>query len=48
MNVLLRLDSEIGKSYFALPMSSEDVLYNPNLGSNVEGIHVNVRETYSY
>ncbi len=48
VNVLLRTDSEIGKSYFALPMSAEDVLYNPNLGSNVEGTHVNVRETYSY
>ena len=48
VNVMLRLDSEINKSYFALPMSAEDVLYNPNLGSNVEGIHVNVRETYSY
>jgi hypothetical protein len=48
VSVLLRQDSEIGKSYFALPMSAEDVLYNPNLGSNVEGIHVNVRDTYSY
>jgi hypothetical protein len=48
VSVLLRQDSEIGKSYFALPMSAEDVLYNSNLGSNVEGIHVNVRDTYSY
>ena len=48
VNVMLRNDSEIGKSYFALPMCAEDVLYNPNLGSNVEGEHVNVRETYSY
>ena len=48
VNVMLRNDSEIGKSYFALPMCAEDVLYNPNLGSNVEGEHVNVREAYSY
>jgi hypothetical protein len=29
-------------------MSAEDVLYNANLGSNVEGQHVDVRSTYSY
>ncbi len=48
VNVMLRTDSEINKKYFALPMSAEDVLYNPNLGSNVEGTHVDVRSTYSY
>ena len=48
VNVMLRADSETGKKYFALPMSAEDVLYNPNLGSNVEGVHVDVRSTYSY
>ena len=48
VNVMLRSDSETGKSYFALPMSAEDVLYNPNLGSNVDGQHVDVRSTYSY
>ena len=48
VNVMLRTDSETGKSYFALPMSAEDVLYNANLGSNVEGQHVDVRSTYSY
>ena len=48
VNVMLRADSETGKSYFALPMSAEDVLFNPNLGSNVEGEHVDVRTTYSY
>ena len=48
VNVMLRADSETGKSYFALPMCAEDVLYNPNLGSNVEGEHVDVRATYSY
>ena len=47
--VMLRQDSEVpNMGYFALPMCAEDVLFNPNLGSNVEGEHVNVRETYSY
>lgn len=48
VEVLTEKDSEVGKSYFALPMSAEDVLYNPNLGSNVEGEHVDVRSNYSY
>jgi hypothetical protein len=49
VNVLLRKDSEVSNiGYFALPMSAEDVLFNPNLGSNVEGVHVDVRSTYSY
>ena len=34
--------------YFALPMSAEDVLFNGNLGSNVEGVHMDVREAFSY
>ena len=47
--VMLRKDSEVSNiGYFALPMCAEDVLFNPNLGSNVEGEHVNVREIYSY
>ena len=47
--VMLRQDSEVSNiGYFALPMCAEDVLFNPNLGSNVEGEHVNVREIYSY
>jgi hypothetical protein len=29
-------------------MAAEDVLFNGNLGSNVEGIHIDVRATYSY
>ncbi len=49
VNVMLRSDSEVSnKGYFALPMSAEDVLFNPNLGSNVEGEHVDIRSTYSY
>ena len=35
-------------SSFTLPFPSEDVALNPNLGSNVEPIHVDVRSTYSY
>ncbi|MBP3786712.1 MAG: RagB/SusD family nutrient uptake outer membrane protein [Prevotella sp.] len=47
--VLLRKDSEVSnQGYFALPMAAEDVLFNGNLGSNVEGVHMDVRATYSY
>ena len=46
---MLRKDSQVGnQGYFALPMAAEDVLFNGNLGSNVEGIHIDVRATYSY
>lgn len=45
---MMKKDPESGKSYFFLPMTAEDVLYNPNLGSDVNGEHVDVRETYSY
>ena len=33
---------------FTLPFPTEDVSLNPNLGSNAEPIHVDVRSTYSY
>ncbi|MCR4958735.1 MAG: RagB/SusD family nutrient uptake outer membrane protein [Prevotella sp.] len=33
---------------FSLPYPTEDVALNPNLGSNVEPDHVDVRSTYSY
>ena len=33
---------------FSLPYPTEDVALNPNLGSNAEAIHVDVRNTYSY
>lgn len=33
---------------FSLPFPVEDVALNPNLGSNVEPIHVDVRNEYSY
>ncbi len=45
---LMRKDADSGKMYFYIPMSSEDVVYNPNLASNIDGEHVDVRSTYSY
>lgn len=33
---------------FILPFPTEDVALNPNLGSNAEAEHVDVRSTYSY
>lgn len=45
---LMKKDKVSGKQYFCLPFPSEDVVFNPNLGSNVDGIHVDVRQTYSY
>ena len=33
---------------FQLPFPTEDVALNPNLGSNVEAVHVDVRSTYSH
>jgi len=33
---------------FTLPFPTEDVALNPNLGSNAEAEHVDVRSTYSY
>lgn len=45
---LMKTDPDTGKRYFYLPFPTEDVVYNPNLGSNVDGVHVDVRETYSY
>lgn len=35
-------------SSFTLPFPTEDVALNPNLGSNVKPIHVDVRSTYNY
>lgn len=45
---LMKKDPDTGKSYFFMPFPSEDVVFNPNLGSNVDGVHVDVRSTYSY
>ena len=35
-------------SSFTLPFPTEDVVYNPNVGSSVAAEHVDVRETYKY
>ena len=44
----MKTDSETGKSYFLIPMPTNDVASNPNLASTVDGIHVDVRNEYSY
>ena len=45
---LMKSDPDTGKKYFFMPFPTEDVIFNPNLGSSVDGVHVDVRETYSY
>ena len=35
-------------SMFTIPFPTEDVVMNPNVASDVEAVHVDVRETYSY
>lgn len=45
---LMKKDADSGKMYFFIPMPTNDVASNPNLGSNVDGEHVDVRSTYSY
>lgn len=45
---LMKTDSETGKSYFLIPLPTNDVASNPNLASTVDGIHVDVRNEYSY
>ncbi len=39
---------DVKASMFTLPFPSEDVVLNPNVGSDVPGVHVDVRETYKY
>ena len=48
VNSLMKTDPDTGKQYFFMPFPSEDVVFNPNLASNVNGVHVDVRATYSY
>lgn len=48
VGTLMKSDPDTGKKYFYMPFPTEDVIFNPNLGSNVNGEHVDVRETYSY
>ena len=45
---MMKTDPDTGGRYFYMPFPTEDVVLNPNLGSNVDGVHVDVRETYSY
>ncbi len=45
---MMKKDPDSGKRYFFMPLPTDDVVFNPNLGSNVDGIHVDVRNTYSY
>lgn len=39
---------DVKASMFTLPFPTEDVVLNPNVGSDVPGVHVDVRETYKY
>ena len=39
---------DVKASMFTLPFPSEDVVLNPNVGSDVEGVSVDVRATYQY
>ena len=39
---------DVKASMFTMPFPSEDVVLNPNMGSDVAGVHVDVRETYKY
>ncbi len=44
----LAAPSNIDKSVFTLPFPSEDVALNPNLGSSVDAVSIDVRATYKY
>ena len=48
VTTLMKKDPDSGKLYFILPPTADDVLSNPNLATNVDGVHVDVRATYSY
>ena len=45
---MMKKDPDSGKRYFFMPLPTNDIVFNPNLGSNVDGIHVDVRNTYNY
>ena len=40
--------TDVKASMFTMPFPTEDVVMNPNVGSTVAPIHVDVRETYKY
>ena len=39
---------DVKPSMFTVPFPTEDVVMNPNVGSTVPPIHVDVRETFKY
>jgi len=39
---------DVKASMFTVPFPTEDVVMNPAVGSDVEAVHVDVRETFSY
>ena len=43
-----KMDPDTGKRYLLLPFPTEDVVFNPNLASDVDGVSLDVRNTYSY
>lgn len=46
--MLMKKNADTGKNFFLLPFPTEDVSTNPNMATYVDGIHVDVRATYSY
>ncbi|MBR5906033.1 MAG: RagB/SusD family nutrient uptake outer membrane protein [Bacteroidales bacterium] len=40
--------ADVKASMFTVPFPTEDVVMNPNVGSDVEAIHLDVRETFNY
>lgn len=40
--------TDVKPSMFTIPFPTEDVVMNPNVGSTVDPVHVDVRETFSY
>lgn len=45
---MMKKDPDSGKEYFLIPPYSNDVVFNPNMARDVDGVHVDVRETYKY
>ncbi|MBR4740313.1 MAG: RagB/SusD family nutrient uptake outer membrane protein [Bacteroidales bacterium] len=40
--------TDVKPSMFIMPFPTEDVVMNPNVGSTVDPVHVDVRETFTY
>ncbi len=45
---IMKTDKDTGKRYLLLPFPTEDVVFNHNLASDVDGENLDVRNTYSY